>query len=114
VARRVDEHFGHLVGWIRCLDLAQYTAAAAAVQITREQQPSGERLLRVQAPFAAQRFTISVPLDGAVTAVSLDAGPLARAEQREALAEETFLTENNRLYISWNLKGSQQLIISPK
>jgi hypothetical protein len=110
VARRVEAHFGQMVTWTRCSDLAQYAAASAAVQITTTRAAGGAISLTTHTPFACPTFTLSVPVSQPIPAVHVDGRPL-QPSSTGSLAPESYTVVGDRLYLCWSLAGMQQVTI---
>jgi hypothetical protein len=115
VARRVRERFGDRVEWMRTMDVATYTAAAAALHIEPDRAASDSvedihRIpLRLTTAFESRRFTMSFIAGPHLQTVRIDGRPLARVASSEALGEGTFLVAGDRVYICWPIQSSQQL-----
>jgi hypothetical protein len=109
VARRVDAHFGQVVTWTGCADLAQYAAAAAAVQISARGD-SGTLSLTTEAPFACPTFTLSLPAAYPLSAAHIDGRPL-RPVGAGPLVAETYRVAGDRLYLCWSLAGTQEVTL---
>ncbi len=117
VARRVADRFGDSVVWTRTLDVATYTAAAAALRVSPDSAAGAPvegnhgASMRLTSPFPCKAFTMSFAIGRAVAAVRLDDQPLSRAESRSSLREGTFLPDGDRVYVCWPLQSSQRLQI---
>ena len=124
IAGRVQARFADRVAWVGCRDLAEYAAAAAAVEIAPagshgarsepEQDAEGamRSAWRVTSPFRCRRFTLSLACPSAVRKVRVDETPIRRAASRADLEERTYLLEQERLYVCWPLEPDQILSIS--
>ncbi len=107
VVRRIGEHFGSGIGWMRCADLARYAAAAAAVQL----RPNGHGY-DIVAPFDCDTFTISLAAPGPLRGVRLDGAELRRVETAGAMGDNSYLVAQDRVTICWPLRDGQRLDIT--
>jgi hypothetical protein len=107
VARRIHEHFGSQIVWMRCADLARYTAAAAATQLL-----TNGHGYTTAAPFDCDTFTVSLETPRPVRSVQIDGQELRRVETAGAMGDNCYLVAHDRVTICWPLRDGQRLDIT--
>lgn len=111
LAERLNTQFGDYTRWVRCQELAEYAAAAAAVTVTA--LPGGEAAtnLAVSSPFTCREFTLSLDWNASAGAVQVNGASLRHVHDRAAIGEGTCLLEAGKLYLCWRLGGTQQITV---
>jgi|GEM_PF-56278 len=112
IERRVNQHLGDRVKWMKVSEIARYFTAGQTCKITTSQEKEKVTLI-LNAPFTCPDFTLSFDLiiDTDI-AITIDGQPVTKVAARRELKENGWVRDGSKVYLSFPLKALTKIEIS--